>query len=113
MRRLGTFRWVGRLGTFRLAPGALPHSGMRLGDVPAVSMALRRVDRLRAANIAGVPWKFARKLARPPDCFRDGWAEVIWFRPYWFLVRAGGGVTDEGILYVGGVGPRRALPAPA
>ena len=58
-------------------------------------MALRRVDRLRAANIAGVPWKFARKLARPPDCFRDGWAEVVWFRPYWFLVRAGGGVTDE------------------
>ena len=63
------------LRTFRLAPGALPHSGMRLGDVPAVSMALRRVDRLRAANIAGVPWKFARKLARPPSGFHRGWAE--------------------------------------
>ena len=65
------------------------------GNVPAVSMALRRVDRLRAANIAGVPWKFARKLARPPDCVRDGWAEVIWFRPCWFLVRAGEGLRTK------------------
>ena len=102
-------------GAFRDIPAECPARWLvmeRFRHVPAVSMALRRVDRLRAANIAGVPWKFARKLARPPDCVRDGWAEVVWFRPYWFLVRAGG-VTDEGILYVEGVGLRRALPAPA
>ena len=50
--------------------------------VPAVSMARRRVDRLRAANIAASPWKFARKLARPPDCVRNACQKIGCFRPY-------------------------------
>ena len=50
--------------------------------VPAVSMARRRVDRLRAANIAAAPWKFARKLARPPDCVRNTRQKIGDFRPY-------------------------------
>ncbi len=59
--------------------------------VPAVSMARRRVDRLRAANIAAAPWKFARKSARPPSCVRVTWIQSESFRPYCFPVRAGGG----------------------
>ena len=83
-------RSAGRLRGF----GAL-RMGTREVSVPAVSMARRRVDRLRAANIAAAPWKFARKLARPPSCVRIAWIQSESFRPYCFLVRAGRG-TDGG-----------------
>ena len=59
--------------------GAVP--GTRKVSVPAVSMARRRVDRLRAANIAAAPWKFARKSARPPDCVRNARQKIGDFRP--------------------------------
>ena len=79
-------RSAGRLRGF----GAL-RMGTREVSVPAVSMARRCVDRLRAANIAAAPWKFARKSARPPSCVRVTWIQSESFRPYCFPVRAGGG----------------------
>ena len=84
-------RSAGRLRGF----GTL-RRGTREVSVPAVSMARRRVDRLRAANIAAAPWKFARKLARPPSCVRIAWIQSESFRTYCFLVRAGRG-TDGGL----------------
>ena len=69
-------RSAGRLRGF----GAM-RRGAREVSVPAVSMARRRVDRLWAANIAAAPWKFARKLARPPDCVRNARQKIGDFRP--------------------------------
>ena len=105
----GTHCWcsAGRWMAF----GAL-RRGTREVSVPAVSMARRRVDRLRAANIAAAPWKFARKLARPPDCVRNARQKMEAFVPDDSdFGRAG--VTDEGCFPSNGLGLRRALPAPA
>ena len=89
--------------------------GKREVSVPAVSMARRRVDRLRAANIAAAPWKFARKSARPPSCVRVTWIQSESFRPYCFPVRAGG-VTDGGFgqfaVLLPGSGVRSVEPRP-
>ena len=107
-------RLAGRLRGF----GAM-RRGAREVSVPAVSMARRRVDRLRAANIAAAPWKFARKLARPPDCVRVTWIQSESFRPYCFPVRAGWGYGWRLFaffvrsIFVRRVWLRRALPAPA
>ena len=35
----------------------------------------------RAFNFAAAPWKFARKLARPPDCVRNARQKIGDFRP--------------------------------
>ena len=83
-----------------------------VGDVPAVSMARRRIERLRGVQFAAVPWKFARKSARPPDWFCGGGRKKEAGYASWDLVRAGG-ETDKAILNVEGARLRRALPAPA
>ena len=82
-------------GTFRLFP-------WRVGALNACG----------AFNFAAVPWKFARKSARPPDWFRDAWRKIEGFRPCCFPVRAGGGY-GRGLFSVERVGLRWALPAPA
>ena len=73
-------------GTFRLFSG-------RVGALNACG----------AFNFAAVPWKFARKLARPPDWFRGGGRKKEAGYASWDLVRAGGGY-GLAMYGVGGVG---------
>ena len=66
-----------------------------------------------AFNFAVVHWKFARKLARPPDWFREGFGGNLGlFVPdgFWF---GRAGETGETFCGVGRVGLRWALPKPA
>ena len=84
-----------------------------MGGVPAVSKARRRIERLRGVQFCRRALEIRSEDSAPalirPHGF-GGNLELFVPDGFWFG-RAGG--TGEAFCCVGGVGLRRALPAPA